>query len=293
MNKPAKPVVIIGCGDIGTLVAQHYLKNHDAVSTIVRSDNSRERLQSQGIETQQIDLTADFKLQAQTGHCRLFHFAPPPREGTEDFHTRNLISALNKESQAPARIVYISTTGVYGDCQGKWVDEDAPVNPQVDRARRRYDAEQQLLEYGNTHGTDIIILRVAGIYGPGKLPLKRLNEGHPVVRKEDSPYTNRIHSADLVKIAVAAMDSGRNGAVYHACDGHPGTMAEYFKAVAEKAGLPPPAEISLAEAADKLSAGMMSYMRESRRLSNEKTLNELGIRLDYPTLEEGLEHCGL
>jgi len=293
MNKPAKPVVIIGCGDIGTLVAHHYLQNKEPVCAAVRSDNSRERLQSLGIETQQIDLSADVELPIQTGQCRLFHFAPPPRQGTQDIHTRNLVSALNKQSQPPARIVYISTTGVYGDCQGRWVDEDTPVNPQVDRARRRYDAEQQLLEYGNIQGSDIIILRVAGIYGPGKLPLKRLREGHPVVRREDSPFTNRIHSADLVKIAVAAMDKGRHGAVYHACDGQPGTMAEYFKAVADKAGLPPPTEISLAEAADKLSAGMMSYMRESRRLSNEKTLSELGVTLDFPTLEAGLEHCGL
>ena len=293
MNKPAKPIVIIGCGDVGTLVAHHYLKNNVPVSALVRSASSRERLQTQGIDAQQADLSAGFELQTKPGQCRLFHFAPPPGQGSEDSHTRNLITALQKQPQAPSRIVYISTTGVYGDCQGRWIDEDTPVNPQVDRAKRRFDAEQQLLAYGKAQGSDIIILRVAGIYGPDKLPLKRLREGHPVVRKEDSPFTNRIHLADLVKIAVAAMEKGQHGAIYHACDGQPGTMAEYFKAVAEKAGLPAPAEISLTEAADKLSPGMMSYMRESRRLSNEKTLRELGIKLDFPTLEEGLERCGL
>ncbi|NNJ90170.1 MAG: SDR family oxidoreductase, partial [Gammaproteobacteria bacterium] len=260
---------------------------------IVRSENSRKKLESLGIAAQQNDLSFEFELQTEISACRLFHFAPPPREGTEDTHTRNLITALKKHQTPPSRIVYISTTGVYGDCQGKWINEDAPVNPQVDRAKRRYDAEQQLLEYGKAQGTDIIILRVAGIYGPGKLPLKRISEGHPVVRKEDSPFTNRIHSADLVKMAVAAMQKGRQGAIYHACDGHPGTMAEYFTAVADKAGLPFPAEISLEDAKHKLSAGMMSYMRESRRLRNEKTLAELGITLDYPTLESGLENCGL
>ena len=293
MNKPVTPVVIIGCGDIGTQVAQHFLENNDTVAAVVRSENSKQKLQSLGIDAQQADLSGVIELNTEVAGCHLFHFAPPPREGSEDTHTRNLIQALKQSHQPPARIVYISTTGVYGDCQGNWVDEDTPVNPQVDRARRRYDAEQQLLEYGKSHGTDIIILRVAGIYGPGKLPLKRLQEGHPVIRREESPFTNRIHSADLVKIAVAAMEKGRHGAIYHACDGHPGTMAEYFKAVAKKAGLPPPGEISLAEGKDKLSAGMMSYMRESRRLSNEKTLKRLGITLDFPTLEEGLEHCGL
>ncbi|MBT8438707.1 MAG: SDR family oxidoreductase [Gammaproteobacteria bacterium] len=293
MNKPVSPVVIIGCGDIGTQVAHRYLKNNNSVAAIVRSEDSKKKLESLGIAAQQNDLSFEFELQTEISACRLFHFAPPPREGTEDTHTRNLITALKKHQTPPSRIVYISTTGVYGDCQGKWINEDAPVNPQVDRAKRRYDAEQQLLEYGKAQGTDIIILRVAGIYGPGKLPLKRISEGHPVVRKEDSPFTNRIHSADLVKMAVAAMQKGRQGAIYHACDGHPGTMAEYFTAVADKAGLPFPAEISLEDAKHKLSAGMMSYMRESRRLRNEKTLAELGITLDYPTLESGLENCGL
>jgi nucleoside-diphosphate-sugar epimerase len=223
----------------------------------------------------------------------LFHFAPPPRQGIEDIHTRNLITALNTVSRPPSRIVYISTTGVYGDCQGNWIDEDSPVNPQVDRALRRYDAEQQLLEYGDETATDIVILRVAGIYGPGKLPLKRIREGHPVIRKQESPFTNRIHSSDLVKIALAAMNKGRHGAIYHACDGSPGTMAEYFSAVARKAGLPLPPEISLLEGNERLSSGMMSYMRESRRLSNDKTLRELGITLDFPELQQGLEHCNI
>jgi nucleoside-diphosphate-sugar epimerase len=293
MNKPASPVVIIGCGDIGTRVARHYLEHNETVAALVRSDNSRKKLQALGIAAQQADLSGNITLQADTSQSRLFHFAPPPHQGSEDSHTGNLLAALTRSQRSPSRIVYISTTGVYGDCQGKWIDEDVPANPQVDRARRRYDAEQQLLAYGEHHGTDIIILRVAGIYGPGKLPLKRLREGQPVVRREDSPFTNRIHSADLVKMCIAAMARGRHGAIYHGCDGHPGTMAEYFAAVAQKAGLPPPAEISLAQAADKLSAGMMSYMRESRRLRNEKTLRELGITLDYPTLQAGLEHCGL
>ena len=293
MNKPASSIVIIGCGDIGTQVAHHYLEKNQNLEALVRSEDSLNKLQTLGIKTQQADLATPFQLQLNTAGCKLFHFAPPPREGKEDIHTRNLITALRAVSSPPSRIVYISTTGVYGDCQGSWVDEDAPVNPQVDRARRRYHAEQQLLEYGTDSGTDIVILRVAGIYGPGKLPLKRISEGHPVIRKEESPYTNRIHSSDLVKIALAAMDKWRHGAIYHACDGNPGTMAEYFSAVANKAGLPRPPEISLAEGNEKLSSGMMSYMRESRRLSNKKTLTELEIILDFPDLLQGLEHCNI
>ncbi len=293
MNKPVSPVVIIGCGDIGTQVARYYLDQDVTVHALVRSDESVKRLQSLGIMASQADLSGTFKLDFNTDKSQLYFFAPPPSQGTVDTHTANLIAAMESAAQSPSRLVYISTTGVYGDCQGRWISEDEPVKPAADRARRRLDAEQQLGKWAQKSGTEVIILRVAGIYGPGKLPLARLRKGLPVIRESEAPFTNRIHSADLVKMAIAAMQRGQAGAIYHACDGHPGTMSDYFKQVARKAGLPEPIEISLAEGEKTLSAGMMSYMRESRRLSNTKTLRELDLKLDYPTLEEGLEHCGL
>ena len=293
MNKPVSPVVIIGCGDIGTQVAQFYLDQGVAVHGLVRSIESVKRLQSLGISTSQADLSASFKLDFNVEKSQLYYFAPPPAQGTEDIHTSHLLAAMQSAGQSPSRIVYISTTGVYGDCQGRWISEDEPVKPEADRARRRLDAEIQLSEWTRQSDTEIIILRVAGIYGPGKLPLARLRKGLPVIRESEAPFTNRIHSADLVKMAITAMQRGHNRAIYHACDGHPGTMTDYFKQVARKAGLPPPKEISLAEGEKSLSAGMMSYMRESRRLSNTKTLRELDLKLAYPSLQEGLQHCGL
>lgn len=293
MNKPVSPVVIIGCGDIGTRVARYYLDRDVTVHALVRSDKSLKRLQSVGIMASQADLSDTFKLDFNTDNSQLYFFAPPPPQGTVDTHSANLIAAMQAAGQSPSRLVYISTTGVYGDCQGRWINEDEPVKPAADRARRRLDAEQQLDKWAQKSGTEVIILRVAGIYGPGKLPLARLRKGLPVIRESEAPFTNRIHSADLVKMAIAAMQRGQAGAIYHGCDGQPGTMSDYFKQVARKAGLPEPVEISLAEGEKTLSAGMMSYMRESRRLSNTKTLRELDLKLDYPTLEEGLRHCGL
>jgi nucleoside-diphosphate-sugar epimerase len=108
------------------------------------------------------------------------------------------------------------------------------------------------------------------------------------VRPEDAPYSNRIHADDLVEVSIAAMERGESGGVYNVCDGNPSTMTDYFFRVADGAGLPRPPVVSVQEAEDQLSAGMMSYMRESRRLSNRRLLEDLGVRLRFPTLEEGL-----
>jgi nucleoside-diphosphate-sugar epimerase len=185
-------------------------------------------------------------------------------------------------------VVYISTTGVYGDCGGAWVDETWPARPAVDRARRRWDAEQTLSRWSRHTGCELVVLRVAGIYGPGRLPLERIRQAVPMVREAESPYSNRIHVDDLATVCMAAMERGQPGAVYNACDGSPSTMTDYFLAVADAAGLPPPPLIPLAEAAGQISEAMLSYLAESRRLSNRRQSEDLGVVLRYPTLAQGL-----
>lgn len=293
MNKPLTPAVIIGCGYIGSLLADQLTARGQQVSALVRSQATYNHLVSRLDTVQAADLDDPLQLALSTGGSQLFYFSPPPSMGSTDSRTTHLLQALSKPGKQPDRIVYISTTGVYGDCQGRWIDESAPTNAQVDRAKRRMDAETQLSAFGKSLGSEIIIVRVAGIYGPGKLPLKRIAAGDPVVKADQSPYTNRIHAHDLVKMLDAAMQRGVNGAIYHGCDGSPGKMADYFKAVALKAGLAPPPEITLQEAQKKLSPGMLSYMSESRRLKNQVTLEALDLTLDYPNLHAGLEHCGL
>ena len=283
-------MLIIGCGYMGCLVGAEYLSRGEAVAGVVRSDTSAQRLRELGIRALRVDLDAGVAPVLPSRGEDLFYFAPPPAAGSTDPRLRRLLAGFAASGQ-PRRIVYISTTGVYGDCQGRWVDETWPLHPQADRARRRVDAEQALNEWSRASGGELLILRVAGIYGPGKLPLERLRQGLPVVRVSESPFTNRIHAEDLVQVCVAAMERGVPGLVYHACDGHPGTMAEYFRLLAERAGLPPPPEIPLAEAVERLSPGMLSYMRESRRLSNRRIVEELGVVLKYPTLEQGLAAC--
>jgi nucleoside-diphosphate-sugar epimerase len=203
---------------------------------------------------------------------------------------QNFLRALDKEN-APRRIVYISTSAVYGDCRGAWITETQTPNPTTDRGYRRLDAEQQLTAWCQAHKMQWIILRVPGIYGPGKLPLARLRKGTPVLREQDAPYTNRIHADDLAAICIAAMNSATCNTVYNASDGHPGNMTDYFFRVADAAGLPRPPEVNREEAQAVLSPGMLSFLQDSRRMSNRKLLAELDIVLQFPNLAAGLAAC--
>ncbi|MCP4995029.1 MAG: SDR family oxidoreductase [Gammaproteobacteria bacterium] len=281
-------LIIFGCGYLGSRLAQWRLQKGDEVVGIVRSGGSVERLQELAIVPLRADLDSDALPSIPLRDASVFYFAPPPREGEEDSRLRRLIAAFERQD-SPRRLVYLSTTGVYGDCAGEWVDEKHPVNPVVPRAMRRWDAEQVLQQWRQRTGGELVILRVAGIYGPGKLPLDRLKRGVPMVQASEAPFTNRIHIDDLVQACSAAMDRGRDGEVYNLSDGQPGTMTDYFNQIADLAGLPRPPQIFLAEGEGQLSAGMMSYMRESRRLDNRKMLQELGVELKYPTLEQGLK----
>ncbi|MCG7876576.1 MAG: SDR family oxidoreductase [Candidatus Thiodiazotropha endolucinida] len=283
-------VAIIGCGDIGTRLAQAYSAEGITVTGIVSTQQSIERLEHAGIEAVQIDLDQPFTAANLIQSRQLFYFAPPPPYGQQDGRVARLIEQFMEEA-SPQRVVYLSTSGVYGDCQGAWVDETRPPAPIADRAKRRLDAELRWRAWSERTGRELVILRVAGIYGPGKLPVERLRSGQPMVAEEDAPITNHIHSIDLVKIARTAMQRGVSGEVYNVCDGVPEPMTRYFNQVADFLGLPRPPVISLEEAQQRLSPGMLSYLKESRRLSNRKLLEKLGVVLDYPDLEKGLSAC--
>ncbi len=280
-------IVVLGCGYVGTRIARQYQERGASVCGIVRTDAGLERLAQAGIPGLRWDLAHDGPVDLPLAKARVFHCAPPPASGTEDPLTRRFIDAFAQTGQ-PRRLIYISTTGVYGDCAGQWIDETQPVQPLADRSRRRWDAEERLRDWSRARGGELVILRVAGIYGPDRLPLERIRSGAPLVRSQEAPYTNRIHVDDLVTACIAAMERGQSGSVYNACDGHPSTMTEYFQDVAAAAGLPDPPLISLEEAADQVSGGMLSYLSESRRIRNDRLRTQLGVTLRYPTLADGL-----
>jgi len=282
--------LILGCGYTGRRIAEALSRRGDAVTAVVRTQESAQALQQAGIAAVAADLD-DLAIPAlPTAKARVFYLAPPPASGTSDPRLARFLAACTANG-LPQRILYFSTTGVYGDCTGEWVDEDRPPRPMADRAQRRWDAEQQLQAWREKTGGGLIVFRVAGIYGPGRLPLERLRKGLPLVRESEAPFTNRIHIEDLVAAAVAAMDRAPDHSLYNLSDGHPSTMNDYFNRVADLTGLPRPPVVAMAEADEALSAGMLSYMRESRRLSNRRILEQLGLALRYPNLAEGLPAC--
>jgi len=284
-------VLIVGCGHVGRRVAVLLHARGQHVTGLVRSAASAGQLRMLGIDALCLDLDdGACPVPRLGGFGGLCYLAPPLSRGVEDTRMRGFLALLDKTS-LPRRIVYISTSAVYGDCHGDWITEEQPVQPATDRGRRRLDAERQLQAWTARHGVEWLILRVPGIYGPGKLPLERLRKGLPVLREADAPYTNRIHADDLASICVAALDSDHHNTVYNVSDGHPSTMTDYFFRVSAAAGLPRPPVVSREEAQQVLSAGMLSFLQDSRRMSNKKLLRDLGVILRYPDLDTGLRSC--
>lgn len=281
-------VLIVGCGDIGRRVGRLLSAAGRKVVGVVAGEESAARVKESGIRPLVANLNdPDELLDLPTAKALVFYFAPPPGGGITDPKVRNFCAVASGE-RVPQRLVYISTSGVYGDCGGAMVTEETPANPQTARARRRYDAEQTLLRWGAEQGVAVVILRVTGIYGPGRIPISRLTDGHPLLRLEESAPTNRIHADDLAQVCVAAAGKGEAGEIFNVSDGHPSTMTEYFLAVAELAGLPRPPLVSMEEARRVMTPLMLSYLGESRRMDNTRMLERLEVKLRYPTLAEGL-----
>jgi nucleoside-diphosphate-sugar epimerase len=220
----------------------------------------------------------------------LLHCAPPPDHGAADTRTANLLAALEKGRILPARIVYVSTSGVYGDCAGARIDESRPPAPLTERARRRLHAEMQLARWAGDRGIHLVVLRVPGIYAAGRLPLERLRAGTPVLRSEDDVYTNHVHADDLAAIVCRALDEEAPAGVYNASDDTEMKMGDWFDLVADTHALPRPARIPKELARERLPAALLSFMQESRRLDNTRLKSVLGVRLLYPTVHEGLRN---
>lgn len=283
-----KSVLIVGCGDIGERIAALCAQQNLPVVGLVRSEASVKRLKQTGISPVQVDLADVQSLtELPAAGATIIYLAPPPGEGETDPLIRRFLAALPSD-QLPEKLVLLSTTAVYGDCHGEWITESHPVNPQTARGRRRLDAEQAARDWSSITGVPIVILRVGGIYGPDRLPIERIKQGLPILTEAESPFTNRIHQDDLAQVFLAAAERGKAGEVYNVADGQPGTMSGYFKTIARVHGLPLPPEVGLVEAQQVMSAGMLSYLKESRRLDNRKLLEGLGVVLRYPDLEAGL-----
>jgi nucleoside-diphosphate-sugar epimerase len=280
-----KRLLVIGCGDVARRALPAWLARY-RVSALLRTPEAK--LASAGVQVIRGDLDRPETLGAlASGADLVAHLAPPSEGGACDQRTRNLVAALEAGAMLPQRIVYVSTSGVYGDCAGERVDESRATNPQTERASRRVDAETVLRQWGLRRGLAVLLLRAPGIYAADRLPLELLRRGTPVLRAAEDSYTNHIHAEDLAAIVSAALERGTPGA-YNACDDGEMKMGDWFDLVADRSGLPRPVRVSRAEAQKLVPTRLLSFMNESRRLLNRRMKEELGVQLRYPTAFEGV-----
>lgn len=285
-----KHILITGYGYVARRLLP-LLKNHRVIS-LSRTAVTPEREYHREHRVVDFDQAIEIKATLSIAINTVLYLLPPPNSGMEDTRVRNFLHSSLIQPQSLKKFILISTTGVYGDCSGRWIDENEPLNPQADRAKRRVDAEQQCRVFCRNNHIDLTILRVAGIYAEDKLPLDSIKQRKPIINKNEAPYSNRIHADDLCQICLKAIEEHHPG-IYNCCDSAPSTMSDYFSGLASVLGLEQPPVLSMAEAQKQLSRGMLSYLSESRRISNKKLIKEFRLELNYPQLEVFLKQMTL
>ena len=283
-------LLIVGCGDVGLRVARLVAKRW-RVLALTSSAGRVEALRAAGVVPLRGDLDRPETLARLAGLAdAVLHLAPPAPSGAQDMRTAHLVRALARSPRL-RRLVYGSTSGVYGDAGGAWIDETRPARPATDRARRRVDAEQRLRLFGRSGAVRVTLLRIPGIYALGRTggdPRERLHRGAPLLAADDDVFTNHIHADDLARACVAALHRGLPQRAVNASDDTELHMGEYFDFAAEVFGLPRLPRLARAEAAARLSPMQLSFMSESRRLVNRRLKKELRLVLRHPTVAAGL-----
>lgn len=280
--------LIAGAGYTGRRVAACLAERGDPVVCLTGSDESAAALARAGLTAAAVDLDTGHALPALSdlsGRPLRVLYLVPPADGDDDPRLTRFLTLLPKR---PERFVLASTSGVYGDCGGELVDEERPPAPGTGRARRRVAAETTLGRWADEQGVSRAILRIAGIYGPGRLPLEAIRAGQPVIREADASPGNRIHVDDLARVCLAALDPAAPGGIYNVADGSGESSGAFYRRVAAAAGLPEPPAISREEARRRMSPTRYSFLAESRRLDTRRLREVLGVELAYDDPEVGV-----
>ena len=276
-------MVIVGCGYVGSRLASELVGLGHSVTATTRTTTIKRPV----FDAFQLDFDdAPKGAQVNCEGSVVYYLVPPPRGGAVDTRLDKFLNQILCGS--PAKFVLISTTGVYGDCQGAWVDESALLNPSTDQAKARVDAERICTSWALLNDIDLVILRVPAIYGPGRAPVKRIRQGLTLPPEEQCGFSNRIHVDDLVQVCRLAGEVEVMG-VFNVSDGVPLRMSKYFRIVAEIWNLPEP-QLSKS-ATESLSDRMVAYLRDSRKIDNSRMLAELGLSLQYGDVRKGLQMC--
>lgn len=271
---PRDRVLIVGAGYAGARLVEKLYKLGVPVMSTARSQRKLGHHQ-----TLALDLDDDHD-SAIPPHGVLIYLAPPAPQGDRDTRSDRLLALLERHGRPARSTVYVSTTGVYGDCGGRWIDESAAVQPGSPRAVRRVAAEASWRAAASAWQLPLAILRVAGIYGPGRLPLARLETGAPLLRVDLSPFTNRIHVDDLV---MALHKSIGLDTTIDVADGQPMRLTAFYHALADAVG-----RERLEETADPARVPRLrNGFGESRRLRAER-LGKLVGQLRHPDAISGI-----
>ena len=286
MDRGFGQVLIVGCGYTGRRLAAHFCNNGVETFGVSRSRSSFQHDKFSNVVTD-LDKSV-LEVPVRSDGMLIYYLVPPPNSGVEDLRLERFLK--NAVFGTPRKFVLVSTTGVYGDCRGAWIDESTAANPRTDRARRRMDAERRCTDWCARRGVSLTVLRVAAIYGPDRVPVERIQQGIRVPTDEVCGYTNRIHVDDLVAVCVA-VSSLSAGEIYNVSDGHPMRMTEYFRLVAELWGLTPPEVVEGPISQLGHGSVMQQYLTESRKIDNQAMLRDLGVSLAYQDVRKGLMHC--
>ncbi len=278
-------VSIVGCGYLGLRLAERCVLAKRAVRGYATRAQSLMQIAAVGADAALMNLDLP-PAPCDVDDQIVYYTVPPAPHGLRDVRLDRL---LDQVRGTPRRFVYLSTTGIYGDRGGAAVDEDTPPQPQSERAVRRLAAETALRAWAAPKGISWSILRVPGIYGPGRLPLDRLRRGDPAIDPSEANPGNRIHVEDLATACVAAgFESCAGGRIYNVTDGSDDSLTAYLQRVARIVGLPPPPLISRARAEATFTAAAWSFLGESRRVDNRRMREELRVALAYQDLDAGI-----
>ena len=235
---------------------------------------------------QQLDLDSDSRLRLELpARYAVIYSVPPAPDQPGDPRLGRFLAML---PHAPERVVYLSTTGVYGNRDGDRVDESSEPRPESASAERRFAAERMLAEWCTGRQTTAVVLRVPGIYGPGRLGTDRIRAGMPVIEEKAANPGNRIHVDDLATCCLAALSPDVPDGIYNVGDGDHRSGSWFTNEVARQAGLPPPPTISLAQAQETFSPMRLSFLRESRIVDTTKMRRVLGVNPKYANAADGI-----
>ena len=276
-------LLVYGYGFSGSVLARRMAAAGGGIAATFRSEIGRARIGADGFDAVDVADQDSLARALSIADAVLVTPAPGP-DGCPALST--LAPLLKQGAKVPDWVGYLSTTGVYGDRQGRWVTECSPLVPRSVEGRRRVDAEAGWLELGRRARFPLTVFRLPGIYGPGRSTFDRLREGRARRITAPGQVFSRIHVDDLAAGLAASMSRPRAGGIYNLCDDEPAPNSEVVAYAARMLGMAPPPEVGLEDAG--LSPTAMRFYGESKRVSNALAKAELGWRPAFPTYREGL-----